>query len=326
MTLVGSIPRSAAITIPGRHVWCCAPALSADGRCHALISTWPESAGFEAWVTHSEVWHAEAPSPAGPFTVTGPVLAGSGGAGWDGRVVHNPCLLPWDGRWVVVYMGTTGPDLPPGHATADATWWAYRNRQRIGVAVADHPRGPWTRLDRPLIDVEPEGWVHLMTSNPAVARAPDGSWRMLFKTVEAGPAPFGGRVLHAVATAASPLGPWTRAPEPVFTAAGVRFPVEDPCLWWRDGAWHAIVSDHRGTFTGAGRSWARFRSCDGVAWEPAAQPLVARLELPWADGAVEPVERFERPQVLLVDGAPRWIAGAAKRGAHSCAVIAPWAG
>ena len=28
------------------------------------------------------------------------------------------------------------------------------NNQRIGVAVADDPHGPWTRFDEPLIDVD----------------------------------------------------------------------------------------------------------------------------------------------------------------------------
>lgn len=334
MTLIGRIPRTACLSIPGRHVWCCAPVIADDGRCHILFSTWPETAGFEAWVTHSEVWHAEGPSPAGPFTVTGPALTGAGTGRWDGRVVHNPTVARWGDRFVMFYMGTTGEPLPAGHRAApdlyqdtgrgpNALWWQHRNNQRVGVAVAPHPRGPWTRCERPLIDVEPDGWVRLITSNPAVAIAPDGSWRMIYKTVEAGPLPFGGRVLHAVATSAGPLGPFVREPEPVFTADGVRFPVEDPCLWWEAGAWHALVSDHTGTFSRAGRSWARFVSADGVAWRPAAQPLAARMLLPWEDGTDQPVDRFERPQVLLRDGAPAWIAGAAKIGEHSCAVIAP---
>jgi hypothetical protein len=52
-------------------------------------------------------------------------------------------------------------------------------------------------------------------------------------------------------------------------------------------------------------------------------PLAARMVLPWDDGTDQPVDRFERPQVLLRDGAPAWIAGAAKIGERSCAVIAP---
>lgn len=323
--MLGMIPRSARLEIPGRHVWCCAPTLTDDGRCHLLFSTWPESAGFEAWVTHSEVWHAEGPSPAGPFTVTGPVLAGAGGDRWDGRVVHNPTIARWGAQWVLFYMGTSGPEVPAGHVAIDAAWWAYRNRQRIGVAVADHPRGPWRRCERPLIDVEPEGWARLIASNPAAAQGPDGRWRMVYKTVEAGPMPFGGRVLHAVATADSPLGPFVREPEPVFTAAGVQFPVEDPCVWWQS-SWHAVTVDRLGTFSKAGRSLARFISDDGAAWRPAAQPCAAGLDLRWDDGAIETVERLERPQVLAADGRVRWMAAAAKRGGCSFALLAPFDG
>lgn len=312
MGILSAIESDSIISLEDHHVWCCAPTQTGDGHVHVLFSCWPKAVGFESWVTHSEIWHAEAETVHGPFVVSGPVFTGSGSGQWDGRVAHNPTLVKWGDAWLLYYMGTTGRDLPKDHTIGDPHWWEYRNNQRIGVAIARHPRGPWQRFERPLIDVESDGWVRFITSNPAVAVGPDGRWRMIFKTVEDGPMPFGGRVLHAVATSDSPLGPWQREPNPIFTAENVSFPVEDPCLWHSGGMWHSIVTDRCGTFTQAGRSWARFRSEDGVLWTPAFPPLAATLQLPWVDGRVEHVERLERPQVMLTQGAPALIAGAVK--------------
>lgn len=60
-------------------------------------------------------------------------------------------------------------------------WWEYRNNQRVGVAVADHPAGPWTRFNKPLIDVTRHSFDHLATSNPTVCVGPEGNFcRYLF--------------------------------------------------------------------------------------------------------------------------------------------------
>ena len=48
-----------------------------------------------------------------------------------------------------------GPDRPT-RGMSDEEWWVHRNHQRIGVATADHPGGPWTRRDTPLLDVGPD--------------------------------------------------------------------------------------------------------------------------------------------------------------------------
>ena len=51
-------------------------------------------------------------------------------------------------------MGTTSPveaRQPTSMSTKD--WWIYRTNQRIGVAVADNPAGPWQRFEKPVLDV-----------------------------------------------------------------------------------------------------------------------------------------------------------------------------
>ena len=116
--------------------------------------------------------------------------------------------------------------------------------------------------------------------------------------------PFGGPVVHCVATADSPTGPFTKHPGTVFTKAGVDFPAEDPWIWWQGDRYHGIVKDNRGHFSSAGRSLVLFESFDGLDWHPAQHLLVSKLEIPWEDGDREAVKALERPQVWLEGGSP----------------------
>ena len=54
--------------------------------------------------------------------------------------------------------------------------YLHRNHQRIGVAVADSPNGPWKRFDKPVLDItHGDSLAHdaLMTSNPSVCQMVD---------------------------------------------------------------------------------------------------------------------------------------------------------
>ncbi|MGC8050187.1 hypothetical protein, partial [Salmonella enterica] len=64
--------------------------------------------------------------------------------------------------------------------------------------------------------------------------------------------------------------------KPIFTAAGVDFPAEDPFVWydWKSGRYRAIVKDNAGFFTHAGKSIAQWESKDGFDWRPSANPLL----------------------------------------------------
>ena len=54
-------------------------------------------------------------------------------------------------------MVSTISTIPAAFRTPKTSkWWVNRNNQRIGVAVADDPNGPWKRFDKPLIDAKPE--------------------------------------------------------------------------------------------------------------------------------------------------------------------------
>jgi hypothetical protein len=117
--------------------------------------------------------------------------------------------------------------------------------------------------------------------------------------------PFGGKVVHGVAFADDPLGPFSRHPEPVLSHPTERFPLEDPYIWYGPDRYHAILKDFRGVFTSAGPSLALFESQDAIEWRPAEHTLVSTLQVEWDDGEVQRVRHLERPQTYLENGVPR---------------------
>lgn len=293
-SFIRPIPPTARFALPGYYVWCGTMTRTPDGICHLFFSMWPQALSFNAWVTHSQVGYATAKDPLGPYQFVGMAVEGRGGSAWDAEAIHNPTILHMDGKYYLYYVGNYG----------GGDWWIHRNHQRVGVAVADHPAGPWRRFDRPLIDVTPGNWDHLITTNPSVTATPDGRFMMIYKTVTEGPMPFGGKVLHAVAFSDSPTGPFIKHPEPIFTHTSAKFPAEDPNVFYYRDRYYAVLKDMEGYFTGAGRSLAIFESRNGLQWTPAEHPLVSDLSLRLTDGHIEKVHYLERPNIYFENGQP----------------------
>lgn len=296
----GEVPARAKFSDPDYNIWCGSMVECGDGRYHLFYSRWPASLGHLAWVTHSEIARAVADDPLGPYRHVEVVLPARGADLWDGLCTHNPTIRRFGGKYYLYYMGNTGD----GRAMKTLNW-SHRNKQRIGVAVADHPAGPWQRFDKPLIDTTPGFHDALCLANPSVVERPDGGYLMVYKAVaDRGREPFGGPVVHVVATSDSPTGPFEKQPAPVFTAAGSDFPAEDPFVWRDAGGYRAIVKDFRGHFTKAGPSLALFGSGDGITWKPAEDALVSKIGVKWEEGGWQDLQKLERPQLWFRDGKP----------------------
>lgn len=164
-----SLARAAVIDLPDWNSWGGTMVRTRDGASHLVFSRWPREKGFDAWATHSEFGYATAPSPTGPFAVHGTLLGANGGDAWDSGGFHNPSMIEADGRFYLYYTGQHG----------NGEWWNHRNNQRIGVAVADHPAGPWQRSAEPLITPRSG---HIMTATPHVFRRLDGRYEIVYKT------------------------------------------------------------------------------------------------------------------------------------------------
>jgi hypothetical protein len=300
------VPATAAFHDPGYYVWCGTMVHGDDGKYHLYYSRWKIEAGFESWVTASEVAHAVGSSPTGPFVFHDVALPPRGRQMWDGMVTHNPTVQKWKGRYYLYYMGNTGDGV-----IMKTLNWTHRNHQRIGVAVADNPNGPWQRFDHPVIDVsnDPTAPDSLCVANPSITQGRDGRFYLLYKAVgREKPLPFGGPVVHLMAISDSPTGPFHKDPTPLFTVAGNNFPFEDPFLWFdkaRD-RYFVIMKDNKGVVSGTGRSaLVLYESPDTRTWKRSEHFLVSDLELRWKDKPTQPVSRMERPQIMFdAEGEP----------------------
>jgi hypothetical protein len=287
-------------------IWGASIVKGEDNLYHMYYSRWKKELGW-AWVTHSEIAHATSTSPFGPFTHKDVALGIRDAAFWDGLCTHNPTVHKFGNKYYLYYMGNTGDGVvtgSPGHIKLNVE---HRNNQRIGVAVADNPNGPWTRFDKPLIDVSKDvnSLDAMMTSNPSITKKPDGGYLMVYKAVgKKKPGKFGGPVVHCVATSDSPTGPFKKYDTPVFTAKGHDFPAEDPFIWYEKGMYRAIVKDMHGAFTEAGQALVLFESLDGFDWSLSKNALVSKLEISWKDGTKQKVEHLERPQLYIENGKP----------------------
>jgi len=294
------VPAAAKFSDPDHYIWCGTMVRGDDGKCHLFYSRWPRKLGHNAWVTHSEVAHAVGDTPLGPFAHKDVALPARGQQFWDGLCTHNPTVLRFGKRFYIYYMGNTGD-----RAATKGLNWVHRNNQRVGVAVADSPDGPWQRFDKPLIEPTPGFYDALCCSNPSVAARPGGGYLMVYKAVgDKGPPPFGGPVLHAVATSDNPTGPFQKHPKPIFVKQGVQFAAEDPFIWSDGQRYWAIVKDNAGHFTGAGKSTALWQSDDGLDWRLAKHPLVATTEIAWEGGQKQKLHSLERPQLFFENGRP----------------------
>jgi hypothetical protein len=305
---VQPVPLTARFSDPDWHIWCGAPIRGDDGKYHLLYSRWPARFGFApGWALHSEIAYAVADQPLGPYKFVNVALPArgvnpaTGKKFWDGDVTHNPNLLRHpNGKYYLFYMGEygDGQDYP-----------MHRNHQRIGVAIADSPAGPWQRFDDPIVDVsaDPTAFDSLCVTNPAAAVRPDGGILLIYKAVQiiAGK-PMGGNVRYGAAIAATPEGPYVKTPgrifEPESTSTTQHWMfAEDPFVWFSRTAgncYYAVARDVVGEFTGAKGGLALFQSADGLKWRAANHPKVLGAKFTWADGSLSKTQ-VERPALLF---------------------------
>jgi len=321
-------PEKKLFFMDGYFVWCNGALKGDDSKYHLFFSRWQKSRGFDAWVTHSEIAHAVSDSLFGPYRFSDVCLPARGNQYWDGAMTHNPHVIHYDGKYYLYYTGnrgsgyweTTGDTVKP--RTGDPEWWINRNNQRVGVAVADSPYGPWQRLDKPLIDI---GEGRRMTATPTVFERPDGKFSMVYKSVAEKEGYRGGAVKHSIALADNPLGPFRDYEKPFITSPKSDFPIDDHVEWYQDGKYYCIAKDHGDKITEHGIALLLFESMNGLDWQLAPNPLVHKFEITFADGDHFEFERFEMPKVFMENGriTALFLAAKPRNEEHSFSVILP---
>ena len=288
-------PKDAVLKNPDYNIWGATMVRTEDGTCHLFYARWPFKSGFRGWLKESEIAYATAKLPTGPYTFQKVILKGFGNGHWNEEAAHNPHIKKFGDKYYLYFISHEKKELGLGD------WLNHIFGQRIGVAVADHPSGPWKVRSKPLIDYQEGKPANGYMVNPSVTLTPQGDYLMMFKARK--PGAGNSRKfdpIHCLARAPKPVGPFTIADETLLTEHAA----EDPYIWFQHGKYYAIVKDMYGKYTGD-KSLALFESGNGLNWNPSENLLVTRTRIVWENGEHTPLKNLERPQLWFDDtGAP----------------------
>jgi hypothetical protein len=314
---------------PDYWVWGSSVIKGEDNRYHMFASRWSRKLNFGNWVTSSEVVHAVADTPVGPYETVGLVLPARGKEYWDGMCTHNPRIVKYGKQFLLYYFGTTYDFEQPTaeHPKVSGENWnkAWMNK-RVGVAISDSVYGPWKRLDQPILEPRKGHWDASITSNPApVVNEKTGEILLMYKSStgeENAP------LLLGVSKATSPEGPYERlSEEPIFnfeTADNERIDLEDPYIWWNGDQYEAIIKDRSGVLCGEEGGGLHAWSKDGVDWKLFENPQAYSRKVLWDDGTTSYQNHFERPFLLIEDGVPTHFFAATGNGSKAWSFTKTW--
>lgn len=270
----------------GWTVWDCSPIYGADGRVHVFATRWRSLDRPDAtWYMGSQIVHAVADKPEGPYKVLGVVIEGDGGAErWDSSGVINAKIYAVGDQYCLLYTGCT----EKRHDT-----------QAVGMLLSRSLDGPWERVaETPIIAPERDrrGFDGYLCNNPAMVVHPNGEFWVYYKgrpvVGEENGRFKGGGMTIGLATAKRLGGPYVKCPANPLIDMGRS--VEDPYVW-HDGKVFWMLVSEMGLRDPAG---SLLSSSDGLAWSkpeegyPSPTTFLGRNQ------------RLEEPNLLFADGRP----------------------
>lgn len=300
--------------------WCPSVLKEEDDKYHMFHTRWPKSIGFLSWLTHSEIVHAIADKPEGPYRTLAVAIPPTGEDRGDWFTAHNSKIKKFGNKYYLYFAQTRGDsfgkDSEAKRIEMAKTGYQHplwkneaRPNQRTFVAWSKSLEGPWIVSKEPII--QPEKTITTLTVNPAVCLGPNGTYFMIIK----GDKPGGkGMRSQALATASNPEGPWTIQDKPVID----NLDTEDVSMWYDQTRERFYAVFHAHTFIGM------MTSADGISWEKAKQYKLISKGIPFDDGTIWMPERMERPFVLTDEkGSPIMLYVACKRENMSANIALP---
>jgi hypothetical protein len=280
-------------------VWGTSPIVAPDGKIHVFFSRWDAKKRMGGWINGSEIAHAVADKPEGPYYNIETILAPRGEGFFDGTTCHNPHIQLVDNKYCLFYIGNSNKKT---------------DTKRIAMATADSLNGPWERPGKPLLEVGESGsWDDHCTSNPAFLRHPNGQYWLYYKSWNTeeynhpvNPAIRGNRK-YGLAIADKLEGPYRKyANNPIidYSKFGNNRQLEDGNVFMEDGRFFMLARD-MGRFDH--EVGIILESADGIHW---SEPKISYfgyshyMEQPPAPPHLSKYGRFERPQILLHNGKP----------------------
>ncbi|MFG0251951.1 MAG: glycoside hydrolase family protein [Phycisphaerales bacterium JB038] len=322
-SLTDSQPRPHIVVYEDWFAWCPSVLRADDGSYHMFHARWPKSIGFLSWLTHSEIVHAVADKPEGPYRFLEVAMPATGEDRGDWFTAHNAKIKRFDDSYYLYFIQTRGDSFAEDGEgkRIEMAKTGYRHplwqnearpNQRTFVATSDSLDGPWQVSPKPII--EPAKTITTLTVNPAVCQGPDGTYFMIIKGDK--PNVTGFVRNQALATAPQPQGPWTIQDQPVIDDLDT----EDASMWYDQKRERFYAVFHARGFIGM------MTSTDGYRWERAGQYELTPKVIHFDDGTTWKPDRMERPFVLTdAAGQPQMLFLACKKGNMSVNLALPLA-
>ncbi|WP_448248512.1 sulfatase-like hydrolase/transferase [Thalassotalea agariperforans] len=271
------------------NVWGASPIVDENGKYHLFYSRWRGDHG--AWLTHSEIAHAIADHPEGPYTPLGTVLTGRGGEHWDADTIHNPTIQKVGDQYALFYIGNNlkrSNDFDDHHAST----------QRIGLALSDNIYGPFQRVQQePIIETSAnrKDWDSYLTTNPALLQHPNGEYWLYYKAWDK----YNDNMRKmGLAIAKDITGPYRKHPKnPLVSFTHLNKQVEDAYVFQHNDKFQMIMRDMGVIHPHVG---LLLESNDGIHW---GEPMLGyKTNIDYTNEV--DIQRMERPQVLMQSGKP----------------------
>lgn len=284
------------------HIWGASPIMGTDGKTHLFVARWPEETHHKGWYTDSQIAHYVANSPEGPFKFSDIVLEGTGIDTWDKFASHNPAIHKVGDTYALFYIANTG---------------GRPSSQKIGLATSNSLYGPWKKVGKEGLILSPptdstffnyKPWNGV--NNPALLQHDDGRFFLYFKSAKK---MKNGKSVATMGLAISDKleGPYRQLSNPVTNNNVV---IEDGYAFHFNGKIYLVTTDNHGMIEfGGGLIW---ESEDGMNFSNPKQAfkILAHYfggKLPEQAFLTKGVvgSKFERPQILMIDGKPAYLYG-----------------
>lgn len=293
--------------VPGEYIleseedawtWGMAPIYDEDGKLHIFNSVIPNDG---SWIKNSKIVHWVADGIEGPYALVGDVFAS------EAASYHNPQISKVGDTYVLVFLLNRHSD-------------ANGSKQEVGIATASSLAGPWTESPHnPVIPASGKmgGYNIVHASNPTFVAAPDGKFRIYYKSMtDRYPMKKGFREI-SLAVSDQLEGPYVNYEgNPVISYIDEKVDIEDPYAFHYKGMYYMIVEDRQGVKDllegnpipaekikkGGYRPGLIYCSRDGIDW---GKPKVGYQtnEIYFGDK----LARSERPSILWKDGEPEYL-------------------
>ncbi|MFI3248123.1 MAG: family 16 glycosylhydrolase [Rikenellaceae bacterium] len=281
-------------------IWGCAPIYDDEGRVHVYYSTWQNDG---SWLVDSEIAHAVADHPEGPYRTLGTILDGREGK-WDRHTIHNPSVYRIDGKYVLLYIGNDTLQQEPRWQDNGRV---AENKQCVGMAISDSPYGPWERFDEPVVSFSPDSdnaWDSYCAVNPTMLKHPNGEYWLYYRSWDRH---NDDRRKTGLAIAKNLEGPYVKyGDKALIDHPEMKGQTEDPYVFYYNEKFYCLIRD-MGNY-----DWLSsflLESDDGINWgEYQRSHHKGDHYYP-----VSEKSRCERVQVLWRNGEPEYLFNALQR-------------